>query len=55
MVGTAWGILWIDEMRPFRQDARFQTFVERLGLMEYWTQYGAPDHCELRDGRLLCS
>jgi TolB-like protein/tetratricopeptide (TPR) repeat protein len=55
MVGTAWGILWIDEMRPFRQDPRFQTFVEQLGLMEYWTQYGPPDHCELRGGRLVCS
>ncbi len=54
MVGTAWGILWIDEMRPFRKDVRFQTFVERLGLVDYWNQYGPPDHCELRDGRLVC-
>jgi TolB-like protein/tetratricopeptide (TPR) repeat protein len=53
-VGIAWGVLWIDEMRPFRRDARFQAFVERLGLMEYWNQYGPPDNCELLDGRLIC-
>jgi TolB-like protein/DNA-binding winged helix-turn-helix (wHTH) protein/tetratricopeptide (TPR) repeat protein len=55
MVGTAWGILWIEEMRAFRRDARFQAFVERLGLVEYWSQYGPPDNCELRNGRLICS
>ena len=54
MVGTAWGILWIDEMRAFRRDVRFQAFVERLGLMDYWNQYGPPDHCDLRNGRLVC-
>ena len=54
MVGTAWGILWIEEMRAFRRDSRFQAFVERLGLMEYWNQYGPPDNCELRNGKLMC-
>ncbi len=54
MVGTAWGILWIEEMRAFRRDARFQAFVERLGLVEYWSQYGPPDNCELRNGKLIC-
>jgi hypothetical protein len=55
MVGTAWGILWIDEMRPFRRDVRFQALVARLGLVDYWNQYGPPDHCDLRNGRLICS
>jgi len=45
---------WLPEMRPFRQDARFQEVVRRLGLMEYWRQYGAPDDCELKDGALIC-
>jgi adenylate cyclase len=53
-VGIAWGILWIPEMREFRRDLRFQAFVTRLGLMEYWQQYGPPDGCELRDGMLIC-
>ena len=26
---------WLLEMRPFRQDPRFQDYVTRLGLMEY--------------------
>jgi hypothetical protein len=54
MVGMAWGILWIEQMGAFRRDARFQAFVERLGLVDYWSQYGPPDNCELRNGRLIC-
>jgi TolB-like protein len=45
---------WLPEMRPFRQDARFQTYVTRLGLMEYWKQCGPPDGCDLNDGMLVC-
>jgi hypothetical protein len=45
---------WLPEMRPFRRDARFQAFVTRLGLMEYWEQYGPPDNCELKRGKLTC-
>jgi Tfp pilus assembly protein PilF len=45
---------WLPEMRPFRQDSRFQTYVKRVGLMEYWKQYGPPDDCELKDGKLTC-
>lgn len=46
--------LWSPEMRPFRQDPRFQAFATRLGFMEYWQQYGPPDDCDLKDGRLTC-
>jgi TolB-like protein/Tfp pilus assembly protein PilF len=53
-VGMAWGMLWTPEMRNFRRDARFQSFVERLGFIKYWEQYGPPDGCELRDGLLTC-
>jgi TolB-like protein len=45
---------WLPEMRPFRQDPRFQDFVTRLGLMDYWKQYGPPDDCDLQDGKLVC-
>lgn len=44
----------LPEMRPFRQDLRFQPYVTRLGLTEYWKQYGPPDECDLKDGKLTC-
>jgi adenylate cyclase len=52
--GIIWSPLWMPDMRPFRQDARFQDVVTRLGLMEYWKQYGPPDECGLTDGKLVC-
>jgi TolB-like protein len=48
------GTCWLPEMRAFRQDPRFQAYVTRLGLMQYWKQYGPPDGCELKDGKLIC-
>jgi hypothetical protein len=45
---------WLPDMRPLRQDPRFQDFVTRLGLMEYWKQFGPPDGCDLKDGKLIC-
>jgi hypothetical protein len=50
----AWGWLWTREMSPFRQDAQFQEFVTRLGMMPYWEKYGPPDDCDLKDGKLSC-
>jgi hypothetical protein len=52
--GSAWASLWTPEMRPFRRDPRFQPFVTRLKLMDYWQQSGPPDDCELKDGKLSC-
>jgi TolB-like protein len=43
MPGCGWGILWIDEMRAFRASERFHALTLRLGLHEYWRQYGPPD------------
>ena len=54
IVGTSWGFLWMPEMRPFRQDPRFQAFVRRLKLIDYWTRYGPPDDCDLKDEKLTC-
>jgi hypothetical protein len=52
-VGSTWGLLWMPELRPFRQDQRFQSFVSRLGLMPYWQTYGPPDGHRLRNGVLV--
>jgi TolB-like protein len=46
--------MWLPEMRGFRRDARFQAFVTRLGLMEYYRQYGPPDDCEIKNNKLTC-
>jgi len=46
------GAYWLPEMRPFRRDPRFQAFVTRLGLMEYWQQFGPPDECDVKNGQL---
>ena len=53
--GAVWAGLWIPEMRPFRQDHRFQEFADALHLTEYGQRYGAPDGCELHAGKLVCS
>lgn len=46
------GTMWSPVMRPFRQDPRFQGLVERLGLIDYWAQFGPPDGCTLRGTKL---
>jgi len=46
--------VWSPEMRPFRQNRRFQAYATRLGLMDYWQQYGSPDECDLKGGKLTC-
>ena len=53
-VGSAWGFLWLPEMQPFRRDPRFQQFVARMRLIDYWREYGPPDGCELRGEVLVC-
>ena len=52
--GSAWAGLWVGPMRPFRRDPRFQQYAARLKQMDYWKQYGPPDDCDLKDGKLLC-
>jgi hypothetical protein len=48
------GTLWAPQMRPLRQDPRFQALVGRLGLMDYWRQAGPPDGCTLVGPQLSC-
>jgi TolB-like protein len=52
--GDIWGSLWLPEMRPFRRDPRFLALVTRLGLIDYWKQYGPPDECDLKEATLTC-
>jgi hypothetical protein len=51
---SSWFVIWFPSMRPFRQDPRFQAFVERLNLLEYWKVYGPPDGCALDAGKIVC-
>jgi DNA-binding winged helix-turn-helix (wHTH) protein/Tfp pilus assembly protein PilF len=53
MVGGAWGVLWLPEMQPWRDDERFQLFARRLRLFEYWSEYGPPDGYSLAGERLV--
>jgi Tfp pilus assembly protein PilF len=53
-VGNAWGFLWGEEMRPFRQDSRFQGLVKRLKLVSEWQRNGPPDNCSLKEQQLNC-
>jgi TolB-like protein len=52
--GGLWAALWRREMGAFRKDSRFQAFVTRLKLMDYWKQYGPPDECDLKGDTLVC-
>jgi adenylate cyclase len=53
-IGNGWGILWTGQMQAFRDSLRFQSLVSRLGLFNYWRQYGPPDNCVLRGDLLQC-
>jgi hypothetical protein len=54
-----WDIIhaWTVEAAPIRKDPRFARLVERIGLLDYWKQYGYPDHCHVGGGdrALVCS
>ena len=54
-----WDIMhaWTVEAGPIRKDPRFARIVERIGLVDYWKQYGYPDHCHAGPGdlALVCS
>lgn len=49
-----WSDVWMPEMRLFRKDVRFQAFVTRLKLPDYWRAYGPPDDCDFKDSKLTC-
>jgi TolB-like protein/Flp pilus assembly protein TadD len=41
---------WTPESEPFRKHPRFAQFAQRIGLLDYWKQYGYPDHCQAGTG-----
>jgi TolB-like protein/Flp pilus assembly protein TadD len=48
----SWDIMntWAPESAPLRRDPRFPDIVKRMGLVDYWKQYGYPDGCRAGDG-----
>jgi TolB-like protein/tetratricopeptide (TPR) repeat protein len=51
------GHAWTPEGRRFRTDRRFGALTQRIGMMDYWKQYGYPDACRAgsADIELICS
>jgi hypothetical protein len=50
------GHAWTPEGRRFRTDKRFGPLAERIGMVDYWKQYGYPDGCRAgTDAILVCS
>jgi TolB-like protein/tetratricopeptide (TPR) repeat protein len=47
---------WSPEGKAFREDARFGQLAARIGILEYWKQYGFPDGCRAgEDTPIVCS
>ncbi len=47
---------WTADAEAFRKDPRFLELATRLGLTDYWKQYGYPDGCRAgTDSPLVCS
>jgi tetratricopeptide (TPR) repeat protein len=55
---TAWDFehVWNEDGRKFRADPRFARLAQRIGIVDYWKQYGFPDSCETgQDTVVVCS
>ncbi len=39
------GMIWVPEAAEFRRLPEFDALARKLGLMDYWKQYGWPDDC----------
>ena len=47
---------WGPEGAAFRKDPRFGELARRIGIVEYWKQYGFPDGCRAgEDTPIVCS
>ena len=52
-----WGLAgaWTVEASAMRKDPRFGQLAERVGLLDYWKQYGFPDGCRAgKDTPIVC-
>jgi hypothetical protein len=48
----AWGV----EGAALRRDPRFGELAQRMGLLDYWKQYGFPDGCRAGEGTaVICN
>ena len=44
------------ENAAMRKDPRFGELAERIGMLDYWKQYGFPDGCRAgKDTPIVCS
>jgi TolB-like protein len=47
---------WSADAAAMRRDPRFGKLAERIGLLDYWKQYGFPDGCRAGQGTpIVCS
>jgi adenylate cyclase len=47
---------WTAEGAAMRRSPRFPELVERIGVLDYWKQYGFPDACRAgKDTSVVCS
>ena len=47
---------WTPEGAAFRRDPRFAELATRVGMVDYWKQYGFPDGCRAGiDAPVTCS
>jgi len=44
---------WSPEGASFRRDPRFAELAERMGIVDYWKQYGFPDGCHAGEDRAI--
>jgi tetratricopeptide (TPR) repeat protein len=48
--------IWSEDGRKFRTDPRFSELAQRIGMLDYWKQYGFPDVCKAgQDAGVVCS
>jgi Tfp pilus assembly protein PilF len=43
IVGIYWDQIWVPELQAFRCHRRFLELARRLGMTDYWRQFGPPD------------
>jgi len=49
-------LAWAPDGEAFRRDRRFAELAARIGMLDYWKQYGYPDGCRAGDDTpIVCS